>query len=81
MGEEVNGCVLCGMRPNKDRTLESDDVFNYSVIVGNHLIQLIAGIDHNGTLCLWAEGDWETDKWYPKFCPECGRELSDEHEE
>ena len=37
---------------------------------------LVTGIDENLKLYFKAIGDDETDKYYPKYCPECGRFLN-----
>lgn len=36
------------------------------------------GADPNGEVAMWGSGDGETDFYYPKFCPKCGRRLRDE---
>lgn len=36
---------------------------------------LYIGIDPNGRTIMRACGDDYTDNYYPKFCPECGRDL------
>ena len=33
-----------------------------------------------GYIAMWASGDLDTPYYFPKFCPECGRELRDEQE-
>lgn len=36
-------------------------------------------VEKDGTVTLSACGEDETDNYYPKFCPECGRSLGKEN--
>ena len=45
-------------------------------IVEGEWSQLCVGADANGSFVMIAVGDDESDFYYPKFCPECGRELN-----
>ena len=47
-------------------------------IVDGMWAHLCAGVDENGNLIMVAMGDDESDFYYPKFCPECGRQLNAE---
>lgn len=36
---------------------------------------LIRGVDQNGMVFIIAEGEDDSDRYHPRFCPECGRQL------
>ena len=36
---------------------------------------LYMGVDENANLKMYASGENNSDDYYPKFCPECGRKL------
>jgi len=36
---------------------------------------LKCGVDENGCMFIIAVGEDESDRYYPKFCPECGQKL------
>ena len=49
-----------------------------TTIANGYNTYLDMGIDENLRLYFKAIGDDETDKYYPKYCPECGRKLNKE---
>lgn len=72
-------CRLCGMLP----FFETDfDGINYdrlgsSVVLEEGLFTtLYACKDKENRLALYGSGEDWTELYYPRFCPECGRELS-----
>lgn len=57
-------CKLCKNKPKTNQTIEE----------GSHIV-LNAGIDEKSRLYFEAIGESYTDRYYPKYCPECGRKL------
>ena len=57
-------CKLCENKPNTNQTIEE----------GEYIV-LNAGIDENSELYFEAIGESCTNRYYPKYCPECGRKL------
>ena len=61
------GCEFCDVNITKAplrRTIES-----------GAWVALMAEFDKDGRLALFAQAEDNTDRYYPKFCPECGRKL------
>lgn len=57
-------CKLCENKPKTKQTIEE----------GAYIV-LNAGIDENSRLYFEAVGESYTDRYYPNYCPECGRKL------
>ena len=57
-------CKLCKNKPKTNQTIEE----------GAYIV-LNAGIDEKSRLYFEAIGESYTDRYYPKYCPECGRKL------
>ena len=57
-------CKLCENKPKTNQII--DDGAD---------IALNAGIDENSRLYLEAVAESYTGRYYPKYCPECGRKL------
>lgn len=78
-----SNCLFCGQVPlitNEGPGIELKDGYydiykNSETIASGDWIGLFKGIDPEGELIIFAEGDMRTDFYYPKFCPECGRDL------
>ena len=66
MENEEQKCRLC----------DSNDFVELS-----HAPNITLMVASFGYIAMWASGDLDTPYYFPKFCPECGRELSDEYEE
>ena len=62
---------MCKMCENKIKS-------QVITITNGYNTYLDVGIDENLRLYFKAIGDDETDKYYPKYCPECGRKLNKE---
>lgn len=41
-------------------------------------VDMRLGVDEYGRVYMYATADDDTDPYYPKFCPECGRDLREE---
>ena len=61
---------MCKMCENKIKSQVE------TIIEKGYDTYLVTGIDENLRLYFKAIGDDETDKYYPKYCPECGRKLN-----
>lgn len=75
-------CKLCGMKPKFEynqytNSVDFRDYDNEFDIADGPWTVMYAGVDADGRIRLTAEGDGRAD-YYPKFCPECGRRLTDE---
>ena len=68
-------CDFCDIRYDASATLDSEREKRQSLVYG-FWATLIHGIDKNNRAFIVACGDDESDYYYPKFCPECGRRLS-----
>ena len=69
-----SSCYFCGIKYDKNQ----HSLFNRerrSLLAESHWAALIHGVDENNRPFIMAEGDDESDYYYPKFCPECGRNL------
>ncbi len=69
-------CPLCGIKPAFRRDGDYDHRDSKTEIVSGGWTSLYFGAEADGRLFMSAQGDGETDHYYPKFCPECGRQLS-----
>ncbi len=68
---EIKECKLCGQAIQ-------------TIADNNWDVELQAGIDDDGDFVMFGNcRGVHTEKYYPKFCPECGRKLpiGDEHED
>lgn len=57
-------CKLCESKPKTNQIIEK----------GAYIV-LKAGINEDSKLYFEAVGENYTDRYYPKYCPECGRNL------
>lgn len=68
-------CSLCGIKPSilKDGSYYQSE--SQILMVEGGWSALYFGAEKDGTMFMAAVGEGETDHYYPKFCPECGRQL------
>lgn len=69
-------CMFCRMVYDNSQTMSSKRE-NHTIVERGVGVALIRGADENGKLFFIAAGDDYSDRYYPKFCPECGRKLVD----
>lgn len=70
-----NKCKICGCKPYFDHN-ESYSLFGSSIeLASGGWTDLRAGKNENNKVIMYGLGDGETDLYYPKYCPECGRKL------
>jgi hypothetical protein len=62
MKERENMCKFCDAK----HEIEIESGFNTSLLIGK---------DADNQIYLRACGEDYTDKYYPKYCPECGKKL------
>ncbi len=67
------GCEFC-RRKWDPQGLRFD---NCTEVARGGWVGLYYGVDEFDKPYLFAEADDDTDPYYPKFCPECGRDLRD----
>lgn len=73
--EPRESCRLCSIKP-KFYTPKEYDPYESRVILAEGVWSgLYFGVKEDGTLFMLAAGEDESDYYYPKFCPECGRRL------
>ena len=66
-------CEYCSRKPEFCGN-EFYQWHNEEMIDGDNYTLIAIGVDRNGRLIIRACGEGEA-YYYPKFCPECGREL------
>ena len=78
MGTSETGdtCPLCSITPSFDGTGFWERYDSSVELASGSWTMLYACKDRHGMLALYGCGDDETEFYYPKFCPECGRKLS-----
>ncbi len=67
-------CQLCARKHDEDACFP----FNRErrlLLAEGPWIQLKCGVDDEDHIFLIACGEDYTERYYPKFCPECGRQL------
>ena len=67
-------CQLCE-RKYDESAVVSFHKENRQLLAGDSWTALEGGVDEEDRLFLIACGEDETERYYPKFCPECGRQL------
>ena len=69
-------CKICGIKPS----FYSDGLHNLFDscidLVNGGWTAVRAGKDKENKVIIYGQGDGETDLYYPKYCPECGRKLT-----
>lgn len=71
-------CKFCERKPvinEKFNTFFIIDNCEPLVAGGGAYEEIDIGIDEDGNVVLIAFGENQSDYYYPKFCPECGRKL------
>ena len=81
MMEPRTPCKLCSIKPSilGDGSYYQSD--SQTLIAEGGWSGLYFGAEADGRLFMAAVGAGETDHYYPKFCPECGRQLGQGGEE
>jgi len=76
MMERKESCKLCGIKPKFFLdTKEYCPALSHTTLADGVWSTLRFGAEKDGTLFISAVGEEETDHYYPKFCPEFGRQL------
>ena len=68
-------CNLCGIKPEFYRSGGYMGLESKVLLADGGSTTLHFGIDASRTFFIQAIGEDEGDRYYPKFCPECGRRL------
>lgn len=68
------GCSFCTARYAAFMQWQHDREQRKELVPGGWTT-LERGVDKDNRTFIVAVGDDETDRYYPKFCPECGRKL------
>lgn len=74
MMEPRKPCGFCCMTHLPDEAYVGRREQRTEITAGG-LTSLIRGVDEDGRVFIIAEGEDESDRYYPKFCPECGRQF------
>ena len=53
------------------------EFYNQILLASGGWTALYIGVNKTGETVMRASGEDLTDNYYPKYCPECGRKLSD----
>lgn len=69
-------CKFCEQSPVIDPTYGYNIWYNELCLTtgGNAGVNMV--IEPDGRISIVGLGDGRTDPYYPKFCPECGRQLT-----
>lgn len=73
-------CKFCERKPVINEEFNAFFIFENceTLVAGEGAYEEIGiGVDKNGNLLLIAFGMNQSDYYYPKFCPECGRKLQE----
>ncbi len=65
-------CEFCNMQYDPSAKLNMDRE-HHTYVVSSAWTALLRGVDKNGRMFFFAGSDDYTDRYYPKFCPECGK--------
>lgn len=68
-------CSFCERKPFIDKNGEYFGFESEETITSGPWTDLKSVIEEDGKLAIFARGDGDTDRYYPKFCPECGKRL------
>lgn len=63
-------CVFCSLKSD-GKVNETEMQIGNSSWVGLYVCK-----DRNNKLYIYASGEENTDWYYPKFCPECGKQIN-----
>lgn len=70
-------CSFCNVSYLWDEPLVSEREQRKDLSFDGNYVALIRGVDEDNRIFLIAQAEDDTDRYYPKFCPECGRKLED----
>lgn len=72
----MNGCYICNCEKQGG---SSSGGYYYNdkevELVSGRYARIVAGRDAIGRIYVEGVGDDRTDRYYPKFCPNCGAQL------
>jgi len=68
-------CEFCDLRYDESGRYSRDKQRTTTVVDGAWT-SIVRGVEPNNRLFLEGVGDDTTDRYYPKYCPECGRKLT-----
>ena len=71
---DIPGCRFCSVSYIPGATYVADREQHEEVVAGCWT-SLLRGVDERGRVFVVASGEDDSDRYYPKFCPECGRRL------
>ena len=74
---ENKECKICSCQQAEDVDGYVDLYASTIEIVQGGWTSLRAGKDKDGKVIMYGMGDGDTELYYPKYCPECGRKLHD----
>lgn len=77
--EPRDPCKLCGGDPVFYPDGSYDWFGSSAPLEGGFMTEIRGGPDESGRFYMMAVGEDTSDRYYPKFCPECGRFLGAEH--
>jgi len=67
-------CSFCGICYAKSKQCDFKREHHEELVPGIWT-SLRHGVDNYGQFFIFAKGEEESERYYPKFCPECGRKL------
>jgi len=68
-------CDFCDIQYNEDGKTKADCEKWNQLEYGSQRVSLLHGVDRDNRLFIFARSDDDTDRYYPRFCPECGRKI------
>lgn len=74
----MSECKLCGLKPEFYHDGSYDGFSSSFELAPGNYTTLYASADERGRLFIYGYGDDETERYYPNYCPECGRKLYDQ---
>ncbi len=69
-----DSCSFCGITYDPSKRCEFKREHHEDLVPGIWT-QLRHGVDDNGQFFIFASGEDNSERYYPKFCPECGRRI------
>ncbi len=69
-------CKYCNRKPVFDSAGYYETWSNKETVATGAYSSLSIGVDASGKLIILGGGDDDTEPYYPKYCPECGRKLT-----
>ena len=77
MKKAQKNCPFCHQKLKLSRQSFYSNSDNEMELASGGWTCLYIGLDPNGRTVMRACGDDYTNNYYPKFCPECGRDLQE----